>query len=166
MKKILFLITTILLFSLTACMDHITDDNGSDTSLSTFTIQDKLDEGSFSSRGGSSMTTCSGGTTHSMMYEEIDCGSMTMSYSIFSGISKIHVSDMSEGDTLSLTITSTLTSGNLEIVIIDPSDTILTTINVGETVTYTIETTISGEYFVLIGGESAEFDIEIDRTTS
>jgi hypothetical protein len=164
MKKILIIVSFVLVLGLSGCMDHIEDTNGDDTSLETFTIQEKLDEGTFSTRGSSSTTVCSGGTTYAMMYEEIDCGYLSQSYGIFSGVSKVHATDMFDGETLTFVITTTIDAGNLEVVIVDPNDDIVATIAVNGTATYTIDNTIDGIYFVVIGGESAEFSIEIDRT--
>ena len=80
----------------------------------------------------------------------------------FSGTMKFHCSDLDEGDTLVLTITSNLTSGNLEIIIIDADYNIIETVavNTTETVTINAENT---EYFVVAGGESAEFEMTITR---
>jgi hypothetical protein len=70
---------------------------------------------------------------------------------------------MDSGEELVLTITSTLTSGNLEIAVVDPDDNVVQFVEVNSTVTVTISSTIAGEYFVIIGGESAEVEIDITR---
>jgi len=164
-KRILGLtLVVIASLFLTGCMEHIEDTNGEDTALVTFTIQEKLDAGSFSSRGSSSTTICSGGTTYSMMYEEIDCNYMYVSYGLFSGMEKIQATDATDGETIEFIITPLLTSGNLEVVLVDPEDQIIATFPVNQTTTYTVDNATDGLYFIIVGGESTAYTIEIDRS--
>ena len=162
MKK-LILVFVMVLF-LTGCMNHIEDTNGEDTSLETFTIQEKLDSGSFSSRSSTSFTSCSGGTTYATMYEEIDCGNLSIRYNLFSGVDKVHATEANDGDSFTITIDITHQSGNLEVVLVNPNDEILGVYSLTTTTSFTVQDAIDGIYFVIIGGESAEFEIDINRT--
>lgn len=163
MKKLLLVISLILVFSLTGCMDHIEDSNGDDTALASFSIQAELDSGTISSRGSYSSASYSGGTTYATMYEEIDYDNISMSYNIFSGITKIQATEVNEGDSFNLSADFEIFSGNLEVVIVSPLGEVLAQFT-EENNAYTLVDCIDGIYFVIIGGESAKFDISIQRS--
>lgn len=148
---------------LTSCMSHIEDINGDDTSLASIDLASKIESGSYSSRSSLSSTYYSGDSTYCFLDDDIDYDNMDITYGLISGVTKLQCSDMSQGETLTLTINSTLTEGNLEIVVVGPNNTIVETVAVNEIVTVTIPSTDEGEYFVVIGAESAKVSIEIDR---
>jgi hypothetical protein len=62
-----------------------------------------------------------------------------------------------------LTITNQVSEGNFEIIVIGPNKTIVEEVNVNTTTTVTIPSTDEGEYFVVIGAESAVVTIDIER---
>ena len=165
MKRILSLITVLFMsITMISCMQHIEDVNGEETDLATLNLENAILEGSYSSVFATSRQIYSGGTTYSFSYRDIDYDNIEVTYTKFSGISKVHCSDMDAGEELVLTITSSLTSGNFEIVVIGPDKAIIETVNINETITVTIPSTLEGEYFVVIGGESAIASIQISRT--
>ncbi|XFA99793.1 hypothetical protein ACAG96_04190 [Candidatus Izemoplasma sp. B36] len=162
MKKALFILLFFLAFALTGCMEHIEDTNGDDTSLSSFTIQEKLDSGTISSRGSYSSASYSGSTTFATMYEDIDYDNITMSYDIFSGVSKIHATEVDDDDIFTISVIYEIISGNFEVALVNPNGLVIFQFT-EENNSFTVNNAIEGIYFVIIGGESAEFDIDISR---
>jgi len=144
-------------------MSHIEDTNGDDTSLETFDLESKVEQGSYSNISSLSSSASSGDTTYCFSYDDIDYDTIDLSYGKFSGVAKVHCSDMNEGKELILTITSTVNEGNFEIVVVGPDNAIIETVEVNSTVSVTIPSTTKGEYFVVIGGESAKVSIQIVR---
>ncbi len=162
MKKGLFILIFFLVFALTGCMEHIEDINGDDTSLDSFTIQEKLDSGTISSRGSYSSASYSGGTTFATMYEDIDYDNISMSYDLFSGVSKIHATEVDDDDIFTISVIYEIISGNFEVALVNPNGLVIFQFT-EENNSFTVNNAIEGIYFVIIGGESAEFDIDISR---
>lgn len=164
MKKTIVFITLLFLsFTMSSCMSHIEDTNGDDTSLETIDLVADVEAGSYSSRTELAATVSSGDTTYCFSYDDIDYDNISLTYGKITGVEKIHCSDMNVGEELTLTITSTVLSGNLEILVVGPDKTTHFEVEVNTTDTITISPTAEGEYFVVIGGESAEVEIEIVR---
>ncbi|MDD3477338.1 MAG: hypothetical protein PHP32_00470 [Candidatus Izemoplasmatales bacterium] len=164
MKKFVLLFAMFLFTaSLTACMSHIEDLNGDDTSLATINLDSSISSGSYSSTYSLTSSSYSGGRTYCFSYDDIDYDNINLTYSMISGVQKVSCSDMSEGDELSLTITSDLSEGNLEIAVVGPNNTLIQTVTANATTTVTIPSTAEGEYFVVVGAESAKFSMSIIR---
>jgi hypothetical protein len=162
-KYILMLVTVFLSLSIISCMSHIEDSNGDDTTLETIDLESSIKDGSYSSISSLTSSSYSGGTTYSFSYSDIDYDYVSLSYGKISGTTKIHCSDMGQGEELVLTITNQVSEGNFEIIVIGPNKTIVEEVNVNTTTTVTIPSTDEGEYFVVIGAESAVVTIDIER---
>ncbi len=164
MKRLItILVVFAFSFSLTSCMSHIEDANGDDTSLVSIDLAAIIESKTYSSISSLSSSVSSGDKTYCFNYEDIDYDNLELNYGKISGVTKIHCSDMSSEEELILTITTSLTEGNLEIAIVGPDNTILEWVEVNQTVTVMIPSTSEGEYFVVIGGESAKVSIDIVR---
>lgn len=173
MKKF---ITSVLLLLVVICMSgcsliysklkyDVKDMNGDDTSLAVFTDDDICDELP-DNYCLNSIRESEGDSSYSDEdYEDFDMDTVTlMAKSSFSGVGVVQVT-YGKSDTITFSVTSKLTEGNLRIVLFDYTNlTVLYDFEVGTTDSFTLTDASEGEYEVRVAGESAIFDITASRT--
>ncbi len=81
----------------------------------------------------------------------------------FSGVKVVQETEVEKNQKLIIEIESELKSGNLEIIVLGPSNNIIENVQVNSTRQVVINNTMEGIYKVVIGGESANYKIEINR---
>jgi maltose-binding protein MalE len=162
-NKVLIMLLGLFMFVLMTGCSQIEDTNGSETGLETITEAEILG-GSFSSSSVMSKTSSKRVLkTLVGQYEDLDNDVYEMTVGKFSGISNIHVTQLSEGDSLTLDYETTQEAGNVRIVLVAPNDQIIYDFKLNSSDSFSFVAEESGEYFVRIAGESFKGSIEIER---
>ena len=141
---------------------HIEDTNGDQTELVTINLSDEIQK----TRNLSTVASrrYSGGSSQVIgRLKDKDFDTLNYTVKKFSGVQTLLATQLNENETLQLTIDNKLKGGNLEIVIVDPNNQIIQEVPVNTIETIQIDATRKGTYRVVIGGESANFTIEINR---
>jgi hypothetical protein len=142
-------------------MAHVDDINGDEITLNTLRVNEVLGTG-YVSNGVTEYT--SGGITGvSMMYEDYDYDSVTYSTTKLSGAKVLSSSLLSARDVLSLSIELYLYSGNMELMITDEDFDVVYTFDLQTNMAYSFTALDAGEYYLVVVGESANFDMDITR---
>lgn len=171
-KTLVFIIITFIIVGgftywiISSIGEHIEDQNGiEDTSLYIIDIDERISNLSNSYLANKTYNLYSGGITQvSGLYYDEDYDHIIFSTSKFSGTKVVQATDVGANHSITFDITLDFNEGNLEIYILDPEFNILKKIDLTETSTFTITNTVDGIYYVYIGGESANFSLEINRT--
>lgn len=159
---IIALLTNVLNF------EHIPDENGTDTNLTTMTIQDlETRNYRYGAKNYCIKSTlsreCSAFSVHSGTgASDVNRSSITHTADLMSGIMIAQEEYASEGEDITYTIESVLTSGNMQIIIIGPDLDQEAVVPVNESTIITLENCEKGDYLVIVGAESAEFTLDID----
>jgi len=83
-----------------------------------------------------------------------------------SGIKVLQATKVQSNQKLTIEVKNELSRGNLKIIIVSPDNTLVDTIDVNSNKVIEIKHTIEGIYRVVVGSESAEFSIVINRSIS
>ena len=159
---IAIILTLVLLIFFTG-QDHIEDMNGEDTALVTINLGVSVKKQNHYRSYLVSVINSGNGSGVVGEYEDVDYDGVKFKAKKQSGVMTLHATKVNNNSTLHLTIKSILNSGNLEIVIVDPTNEIVETVPINKEESVTITNTIEGLYRVVIGGESADVNIEVKR---
>lgn len=143
---------------------HIEDTNGDQTELVTINLSDEIQKKREIYVSTVASRRYSGGSSQVIgRLKDKDFDTLNYTVKKFSGVQTLLATQLNENETLQLTIDNKLKGGNLEIVIVDPNNQIIQEVPVNTIETIQIDATRKGTYRVVIGGESANFTIEINR---
>lgn len=146
---------------------QIEDTNGSLTELTTINLIEEVQNNTFTSSWASTTRRYSGNTSGvNPRYEDEDYDYIKYKVNKMSGVDTLQATMAKRNERLSIEIDCQLKRGNLEIIIVDPNNELVkkvTTFFNGQEIV-TIEHTLEGMYRVIVGGESAEFTMIIERS--
>lgn len=145
---------------------HIEDTNGEITTLESIDIGEMLVQNYSSYSAYMSSKRYSGDSTGivgRLERQKTDFDIIRFSTKKLSGIMIAQTTNCNKNDNLTFTIDSTLISGNMEIVVVAPDNTLVQNVQVNTKQTIHIANTQEGVYKVVIGAESAELNIEVHR---
>ena len=160
-KTIVLLITVVLLIS--AC-SHVEDTNGDDTKLVTISEEKLIGTSIGQTTSGVSRTSTRSNITTVGIHEEFDLDYTELSGGKTSGIGNILATELNKGDTLLIECESAVVEGNLQIVLISPSNELIYKFTTGEYDTVEFSATEDGDYILRMGSESFNGVIIAART--
>ena len=140
----------------------IADSNGNDSSLAVLTLDELLSEKNQYSARGMYYFTEGNQTKVGKKWGEVDYDTCSFSFEKISGTKTLHATKVN-ADTVTLHITSELTSGNAEIVILADGE-YYTHAPVGQEQDFVLEKVSGKLVLVRLGAESAEFSVSVSRT--
>jgi hypothetical protein len=157
------LIVVIVYFSLFN-YKHIEDTNGAVTNLETIHLSDKDVTNRIRYLESFSGHTYSGSQSGVKgKFDEQDYDFMKYKTKKFSGVKVVHATKVKNHMKLVLEIESELKSGNLEIIVVGPNHELIEQVEINSKKQIVINSTIEGDYLIIIGGESAQYRLEIKR---
>lgn len=152
----------IIALSLTAC-DHIEDTNGVEPSLVTITREQMAAKSISHTASGVSTTSSRNKVTSIGMRDDNDVDFLQLKGGKISGVKTILLTTLTEGEKLTINCDTTVTSGNLAVVLLSPDYEILYEFAVGESDGCVLTETDPGDYVVRIGTESFSGEITLER---
>lgn len=160
----LFVILSFTLYFILFSFKHIEDTDGSITELETIELIDMVNAKD-KYKANNNRLQYSGSTTgveearNNNDYDFIEFRSSKLS-----GIKTIQTTNIEENQRLIIEIENELSKGNLKIIIVSPDHSIVETIEPNTNQIIEIDNTITGYYRVVVGAESADVTIRINRT--
>ncbi len=147
---------------------HIEDTNGDLTTLETMTTNDIAKNWyDYNAKNLCIRTTSSSecsyisGSSGSGPHEDTKYDAK-YSATLLSGTIFIRAIRINSGEQLIISLTTELTSGNMEVILMDPDGNIEHEFLLNTTDSISLSNTTIGYYYVIMGGESAEFELDID----
>jgi uncharacterized protein YxeA len=162
---IIGIIISIILYFTIFKFKHIEDKNGDITNLVSINFSDKKIINNAKNREDFTSYTYDGnksGITNE--FKNLDYDYIKFQAKRLSGVKVVQATKVEENQKLIIEIDSELKSGNLEIIVLAPNNIVIENIQVNSTRQVIINNTIEGIYKVVIGGESANYKVEINRT--
>ncbi len=160
-KTTVFLLMIVLLVS--GC-SHVEDTNGDDTSLVTITAEKLIGTSTGQTTSGVSSNNTRNNITTVGIHEDIDFDFIELSGGPTSGIGNILATELDEGDTLLIECESSVVEGNLQIVLISPSNELIHSFPTGAYDAVEFTASEDGDYLVRMGSESFDGVILVART--
>jgi len=158
------IIITIILYFTLFNFKHIEDTNGDLTNLVSINLSDVKVINNARYREEFSSYSYDGNKSGVInKYINLDYDYLKFKAKKFSGVKEIQATKVEKNEKLIIEIKSELKSGNLEIIVLSPNNTIIENVEINSTIQVIINGTIEGIYKVVIGGESAEYNIEVNR---
>lgn len=141
---------------------QIEDQNGSeDTSLAVLSQEDIV-EGGKCTMTAHSQKKYGNASQAGSQYDDVDGGTVSHSFGKVSGVCTVHATKTS-AQTLTLTITSTLKSGNMELAVIVDGE-YYCNVPINQTTQIVLEDVRGKTVFVRLGGESAKAEVSVSRS--
>ena len=180
MKKLFYFIVALIMIAINLCgctlisdkvLYEIKDTNGDDTSLAVLTDEDIFENAHLfhctiytgTTAGENSFPEDHPEKELTEFFYDRD-QTLSEAQTHFSGVEVLQAT-YGKSDTITFTVTSKLTEGNLRIVLIDYKNrAILYDFEVGTTDSFTVTNSSEEEYEIRVAGESAIFDITTLRT--
>ncbi len=153
-------IISLSLLVLTGCsFGQIEDTNGDLNELNQLVIEEHVDKTSHANYVVMGYHNASGGVSGE--YSEYDHDNVIERAGKFSGIMEIQHTQLDSNESVTIKLSITHEVGNFIVVILDPDNSILEEVNESGDFEYTYSA--QGLYRILIFGESAKFELEVNR---
>jgi hypothetical protein len=163
MKKIyVFVLVALTVIMLSACGD-IEDTNGDKTELVTISLEKLRGKSIGGSSNGFDSRSTRNNFTINTLHEDIDLDSLIRDGGMSSGTFNIMATELKAGESLTIYSNVTVSSGNIELILIDDNYNLIHQFKIGQEDSITVKADETKEYIVRFGAESYSGRIELER---